>query len=72
MERLDTHVCTVDTALQQRPEVFEAVGVDATIDVLDSVIDNLVGVVSRKTFIGKQGIRIQRSSCFYMLPYFSL
>ena len=46
MERLDTHVCSVDTTLQQAPKVFESVGVNASVDVFNGVVNNPVCIAS--------------------------
>ena len=56
MERLNTYVGTTDAALQQRPEVLKAVGVDATVDVLDSMIHNLMRVVGSKALIAEKEV----------------
>ena len=50
MKRFDAHIRTVDTALQERPEVLKAVGVDTTIDILDGVIDNRMSVLSSQSW----------------------
>jgi hypothetical protein len=39
---LNADVGSVQAALQQRPEVFEAISVNLPIDVLDCVIDHLM------------------------------
>ena len=67
MEWLDTHVSSVDPALQQRPEVFKAVGVDASVDVFDSVIHNLVRVGSSQSLIRKQRIGVEGRARFDVL-----
>src|SRR5712691_8798030 len=72
MKRLHAHVGSRDPALQQRPEVLKAVGVYATIHVLNGVIYHLMNVVSRQTFVGHEGIGIERGSSFDMFPYFIL
>jgi hypothetical protein len=41
MEWLNAYVGTVDSALQQRPEVFHPVRVNMAVNVLLSVIDDL-------------------------------
>lgn len=67
MERFDAHIGTVYTALQQRPEVFEAVRVDATVHVLYGVVHDLMRVVAGETLIRKQEVRVQRRPRLYML-----
>src|SRR5205823_9313532 len=44
MKRLDVHIRSVDAALEQRPKVFQSVGVDAPFHVALGMIDELVGV----------------------------
>lgn len=39
MKWLNTDVCPVQAALQQRPKVFHRVRVDVPVDILDRVID---------------------------------
>jgi hypothetical protein len=72
MERFDAHISTVDAALQQRPEVFKAVGVDAPVDVLDSVIDDRMGILASQSLIGEKGIGVESSTSLNMLLYFRL
>ena len=72
MKRLDTHIGSVDTALQQAPEVFEAVGMDAPVDVFDGVVNNPVRVVGRQTLVGKQRVSVERRARFDMLFDFRL
>jgi hypothetical protein len=43
MERLNAHVCAMQTPLEQAPEVLNAIRADPTVDVLDGVVDGLVG-----------------------------
>ncbi len=45
MEWLNANVGSADTALEQAPEVLKAVGVDAAIDVLNSMVYNLVSIL---------------------------
>jgi hypothetical protein len=42
MERLDRDVGTAQAAFQERPEVFQAVRVDLSVNVLDGMIDHLM------------------------------
>jgi hypothetical protein len=72
MERFDAHISTVDTTLQQRPEVLKAVGVNASIDILDSVIHNRVSVLSGQSLVGEQRIGIESRASLNMLLYFRL
>ena len=45
MERFDTHIGSLESALQKRPEVFESVGVNLAINVLLGMINNLVRII---------------------------
>lgn len=58
MKRFDTHICALDGALQERPEVLNAIRVDRAVNVLLSVIHNLVRVL-RQSIVRRQGIRVQ-------------
>ncbi len=40
VERLNTHVCAGNPSLQERPEVFQTVCMNAAIDVVDGLIDH--------------------------------
>ncbi len=72
MEGFDANVGAIDTVLQQRPEVLKAVGVDAAVDLLDSVIHDFGGVVAGEPFVGEQEVGIERRSRFDVLADFSL
>src|SRR5205085_2456359 len=61
-----------DAALQQRPEVLQAVGMYATIHVLSRMVNNLVRVIGCQSFIREQGISVESRSSFDVLAYFSL
>ena len=71
MERFDAHVSTVDTALQQRPEVLKSVRVHAPINVLDGVVNHLMLELIQPV-VRLQGVRVQRGPGFNVLAYFSL
>ena len=72
MKRFDAHISTVDTSLQQRPEVFEAVGVNATVDVLDGVIYDLMRVLPGQSLIGEKEICVEGRTGLNMLLHFGL
>ena len=72
MEWFDAHISTVDATLQQRPEVFKAVGVDATVDVFDGMIDDLVCILPGQTLIREKGIGVEGRTGLNMLLYFRL
>ena len=67
MERFNTYAGSIDAVLQQRPEVLKTVGMNATVHVLDGVIDNLVGVVSREPFVREKGVSVESRASFDML-----
>ena len=67
MKRFDTHVGSGNASLQQRPEIFEAVGMNASIDVLDGVIDNRMGVVSTESLIGHESVGVECRASFDVL-----
>src|SRR5579863_828631 len=57
MERFDADVSSTQTAFQEAPEVFDSVGMDATVHVLFGMIDDIVDVLLaqsavRSIFIG--------------------
>jgi hypothetical protein len=72
MERLNTHVGSVQTALERRPEVLKAVGVNAFIDLVNCAVNNLVSVVAGKTLLGKRRLGVWSRTSFYVLANFSL
>src|SRR5437016_13118851 len=67
MERLHAHIGSVQTALQQTPEVFHAIGVNFAVHIFNGVIDDGVVVVRVQPFIGLKFIAVDRCSCFYVL-----
>jgi transposase-like protein len=69
---LDGNVRALDLALQQRPEVFQAVGVgvDLPAYVGFRVVDDFVGVVRREPFVGSKGIGVDRGPACHVLPDF--
>src|ERR1044072_5027778 len=54
MERLDADVGAFDAALQQAPEVFEPVGMDAPLGIGLRMIDDLMAVVLGHVAVGRQ------------------
>jgi hypothetical protein len=42
VERLDANVCSVQTALEQAPEIFHGIGMHVSVDVLNGVVNHLV------------------------------
>lgn len=56
MEWLDTHISSLNSALEQAPEVFEIVGVNVPVDVGNRMVNNLVRVVCGKIVVRWQRI----------------
>src|SRR6266568_316603 len=72
MEWLYAHIGAVDSALQQAPEVFQPIGMDAAIHVLHGVIDNLMRVIALQSFVGKQCVGVQGRTSFDLFSHFRL
>ena len=72
MEWFDTNVASRDAALEQRPEVLKAVGVNLTINVLLGMVNNFVGVLGSQTVIGAQSIGVECRASFDVLLNFGL
>src|SRR5579862_4267500 len=67
MERLDRNISALQSALEKRPKVFEAIGVNLPINILLSVVDDLVlVVVPLESLIGHEVVGIDRAACFDM------
>src|SRR5688572_28965864 len=64
MERFDAHVGALDGALQQRPEIFAAIGVDVPIDVSLGVVDDVMGVVAVDTLIREVRVSVDGRAGF--------
>jgi hypothetical protein len=56
VERFDRYIRAFDGALQERPEVFEAVGVNLSVHIPFSVVNHLMHVISAQAVIGLQRI----------------
>lgn len=72
MERLNGDVCALDPALEQRPEVFQPVGMDRTISVALGMVDNLVDVLAAQLFLRREGFRVDGSSLVDFMAGFGL
>src|SRR6266446_3786194 len=59
MKRFHSNVSTMQPALQQTPEVFESVRVDATANVLFCVIDHVMSVNVRQFVVGDRIVAIE-------------
>ena len=67
MKRFNRYVGSRDAALEERPEILKSIRVYAAIYVLNGMIDNLMRVIRRQSFVGKQGIRVQSRASRDML-----
>ena len=72
MEWFNTDVSPTDTSLQEAPELLKAVSVDTSVDVLDSMVNDLMGVLTGKSIIGKQSVRVESRASFNMFFNLSL
>src|SRR5271157_1748653 len=72
MIRFYTHIRARDATFQQRPKVLKAVGMYATIYVLNSMIYNFVRVVASESVIGHECIGVECSASGDVLAYFVL
>ncbi len=68
----DTHVGSMNPALKETPEIFEPIGVNLTVNVGHSMVDDLVGVLSRKPFVGFQLVAVKRGARLDVLLNFGL
>jgi hypothetical protein len=67
MEWLYAHVCAVQAAFQQTPEVLDCVGVDVPIHVFDGVVDYVVIVVFGQSIVGRQFVAEDNGASFDVL-----
>ncbi len=67
MERFQAHVSAMQTALQEGPEVFHALGVNQTAQIFARMINNVVIVLPLKASIGGKLVRVELSSI--LSPY---
>ena len=68
VKRFHAHIGSVQAALQKAPEVFHPIGVNFTVRVFDSVIDDRVLVVRFQPIIGKQFIGEDCRASLYVFP----
>ena len=54
------------------PEVFKAVSMDATVHVLDSMVNDLMGIIVGESIVGEQRIGVESRASFNMLFDFGL
>src|SRR5271157_5968241 len=67
MERFHTHVSTMQAALEQRPEIFKAIGVYAAIYVLNRVIYDLMLELVMQSLVSTHLVSVERGACFDVL-----
>src|ERR1700730_6814830 len=65
MEWLDAYVCSLESTLNQAPEVFQSVGMDLPVNVLFGMVDNLVlKALLLQSHVGHERIGIDRAARF--------
>src|SRR6266536_5670701 len=67
MKRFHANVGSTDAALKQRPEVFHSVGVDATVYVLNRMVNDAVSVFALQSTIPTHLIGVERRASFNVL-----
>ena len=73
VELLHAHISSLESALEQTPEVFETVSVDLSVNVFLRMVDNLMlESLFPESLIGHKGIGIDRAACFDMGANLSL
>lgn len=70
VERFDRNVCPLDRAFQQRPEVFQAVGVDVPTHIGFGMVNDCVNVGVGQSIIGLERIGVNVSARLYVRPDF--
>jgi hypothetical protein len=65
MEWLDAYVCSLESTLNQAPEVFQSVGMDLPVNVLFGMVDDLVlKALLLQSHVGHERIGIDRAASF--------
>jgi len=72
MKRFNGNISSFEASFEKTPEVFESVGMDASVDVSFGVVDDLMHIFSVKPFIGQKSIGIQSRSFFHVVADFFL
>lgn len=70
VERLHTDVGSLDGALQQRPEVLHAIGVNLAVNVFFGMVNDLVLILVTEQDVGAVSIRIDFRATLYILADF--
>lgn len=68
VERLNAHIRSMQSALEQAPEVLQGVCVYATMHVLDSVIYDLMSVVGVESDVSLERIGIECRTSLHLFP----
>src|ERR1700683_2234745 len=69
MKRLDRYICSIQAALQQGPEVFNAVGVDVIFYVAFKMIHYLVEVAIFQIVVASEFVGVDFGSRLYKLAH---
>ena len=67
MERFDAHIGSANAPLEKAPEILKAVSVDSPVDVLNSMVDDLMQIVFAQTFVAAHLIGVERRASFNVL-----
>src|SRR5258707_4042263 len=62
MKRFNAHIGSIDAALQERPEVFDPVRVNLTVNILLSMVDHVMRVFILKFGIRRKGVTVNSRS----------
>src|SRR2546430_2382763 len=66
MKRLDAHIGSSDTALEQTPEIFNSVCVNLAINVLRGVVNDFVLVLALQSLVASQLVAVEDRSSLNM------
>src|ERR1017187_6510939 len=70
VKRFHADIRATDSALEQRPEVFQPVGMHVVPDVAYSMVDLLMGELLIKAVVGAERIRIDCGAGFLVLKHY--
>lgn len=72
MKRFDRNIRARDAALEEIPEVLQAIRMHAAIYVLSCVVNHLMRVVGCQSIVGHESITVEGRASGDMLAYFLL
>jgi hypothetical protein len=72
VKRFHADVSTIQSALEQRPKIFESIYMNAAIHLFNRVIDNFVSVFTSHPFIREKKISVESRASLNVFFYFSL